>query len=101
MCLLLNPLLGPGSQSSWNWDGWSTPLHHIHGLRVGASGLWSPEGKAGSIPKRDAGLAQGTGVCVCVCWGGRRGEGLGEVEGGGVLTMVPGVLLERKDLRNF
>lgn len=51
----------------------------------GDGGLWSLEGKAGSIPKRDAGLAQGTGVV---------GRGL-------VPTRVPGVMLERKDLRNF
>lgn len=60
MCLSSNRSLWPGSQSSWNWEGWSAYHTIARRLRVGE--LWSLEGKAGSVPKKECWAAQDTGA---------------------------------------
>lgn len=83
MCLSSNRSLWLGSQSSWNWEGWSAYHTIARRLRVGE--LWSLEGKAGSVPKKE-------------CW---AGPGHRSRNGGRDGVLVPtralGVTLERKD----
>lgn len=77
MCPSLNQSPWPESQPHWNWGGgWGVcPTHS----RDCSGEQWSLEGKADSIPKRDAGLAKGTGVgeVVETGWGRGRGRGVG------------------------
>ena len=67
MCPSLNQSLWLGSQPHWNRNGGVCPTHHGDS----SGDLWSMEGKADSIPKRDVGeVVETMGVGV---WGMGKG----------------------------